>query len=127
MEKLAILSELTRLIKGPAVFVPFPDKENIACEQALNREPVHRLKKTGQGHFPFSPKFRKFWFEIKWNRPFLFFQTGIFRGTQRQFSENICSEDDLRSRTFRTFVVKFIACRPLLGFKDLKKWCNAHF
>ena len=23
-----------------------------------------------------------------------------FRGTQRQFSENICSEDDLRSRIF---------------------------
>ena len=29
-----------------------------------------------------------------------------FRGTQRQFSENICSEDDLRSRIFGTFVVK---------------------
>ena len=34
------------------------------------------------------------------------------RGTQRQFSENICSEDDLRSRIFGTFVVKFclLAC-----------------
>ena len=31
------------------------------------------------------------------------------RGTQRQFSENICSEDDLRSRIFGTFVVKFLA------------------
>ena len=38
------------------------------------------------------------------------------RGTQRQFSENICSEDDLRSGIFGAFVVKFLACLPLLGF-----------
>ena len=37
-------------------------------------------------------------------------------GTQRQFSENICSEDDLRSRIVGTFVVKFLACLPLLVF-----------
>ena len=41
------------------------------------------------------------------------------RGTQRQFLENICSEDDLRSRIFRTFVVKFLACLPLLGFSNI--------
>ena len=41
------------------------------------------------------------------------------RGTQRQFLENICSEDDLRSRIFGTFVVKFLACMPLLGFSNL--------
>ena len=41
------------------------------------------------------------------------------RGTQRQFSENICSEDDLRSRIFGTFVVKFLACLPLLGFSNI--------
>ena len=40
-------------------------------------------------------------------------------GTQRQFLENICSEDDLRSRIFGTFVVKFIACLPLLGFSNI--------
>ena len=41
-------------------------------------------------------------------------------GTQRQFSENICSEDDLRSRIFRAlFVVKFLACLPLLGFSNI--------
>ena len=28
------------------------------------------------------------------------------RGTQRQFSENICSEDDLRSRIFGTFLAE---------------------
>ena len=41
------------------------------------------------------------------------------QGTQRQFSENICSEDDSRSRIFGTFVVKFLACLPLLGFSNI--------
>ena len=36
-----------------------------------------------------------------------------------QFSENNCSEDDLRSRIFGTFVVKYIACLPLLGFSNI--------
>ena len=40
-------------------------------------------------------------------------------GTQRQFSENICWEDDLRSRIFGTFVVKFFGCLPLLGFSNI--------
>ena len=43
----------------------------------------------------------------------------LFRGTQRQFSENICSEDDLRSRIFGTFCVKFLAYLPLLGFSNI--------
>ena len=34
----------------------------------------------------------------------------LIGGTQRHFSENICSEDDLRSRILGTFVVKFTAC-----------------
>ena len=34
------------------------------------------------------------------------------------FRENICSEDDLRSRIFGLFVVKFLACLPLLGFSN---------
>ena len=33
--------------------------------------------------------------------------------------ENICSEDDLRSTIFGTFVVKFLACLPLLGFSNI--------
>ena len=37
------------------------------------------------------------------------------------FRKNICSEDDLRSRIFGTFVVKFIACLPLLGFSNIYK------
>ena len=41
------------------------------------------------------------------------------RGTQRQFSENICSKDDLRSRIFGSFVVKFLACLPLQGFSSI--------
>ena len=43
----------------------------------------------------------------------------INRGTQRQFSENICSEDDWRSRIFGTFFAKFLACLPLLGFSNI--------
>ena len=43
----------------------------------------------------------------------------IVRGTQLQFSENICSEADLRSRIFGTFAVKFLACLPLLGFLNI--------
>ena len=35
------------------------------------------------------------------------------------FRENICSEEDLRSRIFGTFVVKFLACLPLLGFSNI--------
>ena len=34
----------------------------------------------------------------------------LYRGTQRQFSENICSEDDLRSRIFLFFWK--ISCLP---------------
>ena len=34
-------------------------------------------------------------------------------------AQNICSEDDLRSRIFGTLVVKFIACLPLLGFSNV--------
>ena len=41
------------------------------------------------------------------------------RGTQRQFSENICSKDDLKSRIFGTFVIKFLACLPVLGFSKI--------
>ena len=41
------------------------------------------------------------------------------RGTQRQFSENICSKEDLRSSIFETFVVQFLACLPLLGFSNI--------
>ena len=37
------------------------------------------------------------------------------------FRENICSEDDLRTRIFATFVVKFLACLPLLGFSNMYK------
>ena len=35
------------------------------------------------------------------------------------FRKNICSEDDLRSRIFETFAVKFLACLPLLGFSNM--------
>ena len=51
-----------------------------------------------------------------------------FRGNQRQFSENICSEDDLRSRIFGTFHCK-ISCLPASPriFEHLKNGMIAHF
>ena len=55
---------------------------------------------------------------------FLISKDRIIRSTQRQFLKNICSEDDLRSRIFGTFVVKFLACLPLLGFRTSKKLYN---
>ena len=39
----------------------------------------------------------------------------------RTFRKNICSEADFRSRIFGTFVVKFLACLPLLGFSNIWK------
>ena len=43
------------------------------------------------------------------------------------FRKIICSEDDLRSRIFGSFSVKFLACLPLLGFSNIKKWYNCLF
>ena len=43
----------------------------------------------------------------------------LIRGAQRQFSENICPVDNLRSRIFGTFVLKFHACLRLLGFSNI--------
>ena len=44
------------------------------------------------------------------------------------FWKSICLEDDLRSRIFRTSVVKFLACLPLLGFfEHLKSGIIAYF
>ena len=50
-----------------------------------------------------------------------FFSLETVKQGQRQIFENICSEDDLRSRIFGTFFVKFLACLPLLGFSDFLK------
>ena len=48
-----------------------------------------------------------------------FYWKSLKQGTQRQFSQNICSEDDLRCGIFVTFVVKFLACLPHLGFSNI--------
>ena len=52
----------------------------------------------------------------------------LIRGTQRH-SENICSEDNLRSRIFGAFVVKCLACLPLLGIFEPPppKWYDCPF
>ena len=51
------------------------------------------------------------------------------RGTQRQFSENICSEDDLRSRIFGTLFCCKISCLPVSPriIELLKNGIIAHF
>ena len=47
---------------------------------------------------------------------------GAMSGTPNgNFRENICSEDNLRSRIFDAFVVKFLACLLLLGFSKIYK------
>ena len=46
----------------------------------------------------------------------------MFRGTQRQFSENICSEDDSRSKIFGAFA----SASPRI-FQLLKNGIIAHF
>ena len=44
------------------------------------------------------------------------------------FWKIISSDDDLRSRIFGSFSVKFLACLPLLGFSNIKKnWYNCPF
>ena len=50
----------------------------------------------------------------------------LYRGIQRQFSENICSEDELRSGIFETFVVTF-SCLPASPriFELLKRHLHA--
>ena len=51
-----------------------------------------------------------------------FFKIGLLiedRGTQSQFPENMCSEDDLRSRNFRNISCK-ISCLP--ASPGSKKW-----
>ena len=47
--------------------------------------------------------------------------TDVSGAPNGNFRENICSEGDLRSRIFGTFVVKFLACLPLLGFSNIYK------
>ena len=48
--------------------------------------------------------------DLKWK------ETGA---PNENFRKNICLEDDLRSIIFGTFVVKFIAFLPLLGFSNI--------
>ena len=49
-----------------------------------------------------------------------YFPVVLFSGAPNDnVRKNICSEDDLRCRIFGTFVVKFLACLPLLGFSNI--------
>ena len=56
---------------------------------------------------------------LEWSRAT--FNSIVSGAPNGNFRENICSEDDLRSRIFGAFVVKFLACLPLLGFSNTYK------
>ena len=50
----------------------------------------------------------------------LYTVSSVYTGAPNDnFRKNIFSEDDLRPRIFETFVVKFLACLPLLGFSNM--------
>ena len=50
----------------------------------------------------------------------LYTVSSVYTGVPNDnFRKNIFSEDDLRPRIFETFVVKFLACLPLLGFSNI--------
>ena len=51
--------------------------------------------------------------------PFVMYAVRTTGAPNGNFRENICLEDDLRTRIFGTFVVKFFACLPLLGFSNI--------
>ena len=81
-----------------------------------------RIRKAGK-----HQSWKQRWCSLCWKLPdraqSFDFCSQIVRGTQRRFLENICSEDDLRSRIFGTFVVKFLACLSLLGF-SIGRFCD---
>ena len=55
----------------------------------------------------------------EWNEIWTIAARFISGAPNDNFRKNICSEDDLRSRIFETFVAKFLACLPLLGFSNI--------
>ena len=65
------------------------------------------------GIFTLYLRFVKLWRENKSDTVVCLMtnQRSLYRGTQGQFLENICSKDDLRSRIFGTIAVK-IYCVP---------------
>ena len=69
-----------------------------------------------RGNHTKCPKFQNLQYYCKFYPGYLV--TGAPNGN---FRENICSEDDLRSRIFGAFVVKFLACLLLLGFSNIYK------
>ena len=78
-----------------------------------------RNRHTQQLHFLQFSRVMRSSVALELTSAITFLVLSSFRGTQRQFSENICSEDDLRCRIFGTFVVKFLACPSLLGFSNI--------
>ena len=59
----------------------------------------------------------------------LFYDPPPFKSTQHQFSENVCSEDDLRSGIFGTLFCCKISCLPASPriFEHLNNGIIAYF
>ena len=70
-------------------------------------------------NIPF-PNWDHKWEKTKRERELFYnFKILLAGAPNNNFRENICLEDDLRSKIFGTFVVKFLACLPLLGFSNI--------
>ena len=83
-----------------------------------NNKGIFQYNRTGNSHDPHDSHGS---LACSLSRPLFggFYVTFLAGAPNDNFRENICSEDDLRSRIFGTFVVKFLACLPLLGFSNI--------
>ena len=81
--------------------------------------------------FEFVDRFLKssesYWAVLSGGTVYYAVQGDSTRATQSQFSENACSEDDLGSRIFGTFVVNFLLACLSEDFRTSKKWYNCLF
>ena len=81
--------------------------------------------------FEFVDRFLKssesYWAVLSGDTVYYAVQGDSTRATQSQFLENACSEDDLGSRIFGTFVVNFLLACLSEDFRTSKKWYNCLF
>ena len=91
----------------------------IQCRFRLAKQQVYKCISLFHCHHCMTTMWNYFMFyELHKASIFFFYLSGAPNGN---FRENICSEDDLRSRIFGAFVVKFLACLLLLGFSNTYK------
>ena len=95
------------------------DFQNGNTDSKENENPAQKMSHKPQLHLRGIMKYIRSWNKVIYICSPLYVIEFTVRGTQRQFLENIFSEDDLRSRIFGTFVVKYLACLPLLRFSNI--------